>query len=148
MGAGTYEDEIQPMMRVVIDTNVLLVSISTKSRYRPIFDALLNGKYQLAISNEILSEYMEVLERKANATVATNIAEALLNSENVIRTEIFFSWGLIKEDEDDNKFVDCAIAANAKYLVSNDKHFRILQEVEFPKVDVVGIEEFLESLRE
>ena len=148
MGAGTYEDEIQPMMRVVIDTNVLLVSISTKSKYRPIFDALLNGKYQLAISNEILSEYMEVLERKANATVATNIAEALLNSENVIRTEIFFSWGLIKEDEDDNKFVDCAIAANAKYLVSNDKHFRILQEVEFPKVDVVGIEEFLESLRE
>ncbi|MCB9344699.1 MAG: putative toxin-antitoxin system toxin component, PIN family [Lewinellaceae bacterium] len=135
-------------MRVVIDTNVLLVSISTKSRYRPIFDALLEGKYQLAISNEILSEYMEVLERKANATVATNIAEALLNSENVIRTEIFFSWGLIKEDEDDNKFVDCAIAANAKYLVSNDKHFRILQEVEFPKVDVVGIEEFLESLRE
>ena len=148
MGAGTYEDEIQPMMRVVIDTNVLLVSISTKSRYRPIFDALLEGKYQLAISNEILSEYMEVLERKANATVATNIAEALLNSENVIRTEIFFSWGLIKEDEDDNKFVDCAIAANAKCLVSNDKHFRILQEVEFPKVDVVGIEEFLESLRE
>ena len=136
------------MMRVVIDTNVLLVSIYTKSRYRPIFDALLEGKYQLAISNEILSEYMEVLERKANATVATNIAEALLNSENVIRTEIFFSWGLIKEDEDDNKFVDCAIAANAKYLVSNDKHFRILQEVEFPKVDVVGIEEFLESLRE
>ena len=67
MGAGTYEDEIQPMMRVVIDTNVLLVSISTKSRYRPIFDALLEGKYQLAISNEILSEYMEVLERKANA---------------------------------------------------------------------------------
>ena len=148
MGAGTYEDEIQPMMRVVIDTNVLLVSISTKSRYRPIFDALLEGKYQLAISNEILSEYMEVLERKANATVATNIAEALLNSENVIRTEIFFSWGLIKEDEDDNKFVDCAIAANAKYLVSNDKHFRILQEVEFPKVDVVGIDEFLESLKE
>ena len=148
MGAGTYEDEIQPMMRVVIDTNVLLVSISTKSKYRPIFDALLNGKYQLAISNEILSEYMEVLERKANATVATNIAEALLNSENVIRTEIFFSWGLIKEDEDDNKFVDCAIAANAKYLVSNDKHFRILQEVEFPKVDVVGIDEFLESLKE
>ena len=135
-------------MRVVIDTNVLLVSISTKSRYRPIFDALLEGKYQLAISNEILSEYMEVLERKANATVATNIAEALLNSENVIRTEIFFSWGLIKEDEDDNKFVDCAIAANAKCLVSNDKHFRILQEVEVPKVDVVGIEEFLESLRE
>jgi putative PIN family toxin of toxin-antitoxin system len=130
-----------------MDTNVLLISISTKSIYRPIFDALLRGKYELAISNEILSEYIEVLERKANNTVAVNIAELLLNSENVIRTEIFFSWGLIMEDEDDNKFVDCAIAANAKYIVSNDKHFRILKEIDFPKVEVVGIETFLESLR-
>lgn len=133
-------------MRVVLDTNVLLISISSKSRYRPIFDALLNGTFELAISNEILSEYIEVLERKANTIVAVNIAEVLLNSENVIRTEIFFSWGLIKEDEDDNKFVDCAIASNAKFIISNDRHFRILKEVEFPKVDVIGIEEFLESL--
>lgn len=133
-------------MRVVLDTNVLLISISSKSRYRPIFDALLNGTFELAISNEILSEYIEVLERKANTIVTVNIAEVLLNSENVIRTEIFFSWGLIKEDEDDNKFVDCAIASNAKFIISNDRHFRILKEVEFPKVDVIGIEEFLESL--
>jgi len=86
----------------------------------------LNGKYELALSNEILSEYIEVLERKANTTVAVNIAEVLLNRENIIRTEVYFSWGLIKEDEDDNKFVDCAIAANAKYIISNDKHFSIL----------------------
>jgi predicted nucleic acid-binding protein len=91
---------------------------------------------------------MEVLERKANATVAINIAEALLNSENVVRTEIFFNWGLIKDDDDDNKFVDCAIAASAKYIVSNDKHFRVLMEIDFPKIDVIGIEEFLESLNE
>jgi predicted nucleic acid-binding protein len=77
-----------------------------------------------------------------------NVVELLLNSENVIRTEIFFQWGLIKEDENDNKFVDCAISANAKYIVSNDKHFRILKDVEFPKVDVIGIEEFFDSLIE
>ncbi len=135
-------------MLVVLDTNVLLISISRKSRYRPLFDALLNGRYKLAISNEILSEYIEVLERKANATVAINIAEALLNSVNVVRTEIFFNWGLIKDDDDDNKFVDCAIAASAKYIVSNDKHFRVLKEIDFPKIDVIGIEEFLESLNE
>ena len=56
--------------------------------------------------------------------------------------------GLIKEDEDDNKFVDYAIAANAKYIVSNDRHFRMLKDVEFPKVDVIGIDGFLESLSE
>ncbi len=133
-------------MRVVLDTNVLLVSIPTKSRYRPIFDALLDGKFELAISNEVLSEYLEVLERKANISVAANIAEVLLNCQNVLRTEVFFNWGIIKEDEDDNKFTDCAVAANAKFIVSNDKHFRILNEIEFPKVAVVGIEEFMELL--
>jgi putative PIN family toxin of toxin-antitoxin system len=148
VGAGTHEGEIQALMRIVLDTNVLLISISTKSRYRPIFDALLDGKYELAVSNEILSEYMEVIERKANTAVAVNIAEVLLNCENVVRTEIYFAWGLIKEDEDDNKFVDCAIAANAKYIVSNDRHFRMLKDVEFPKVDVIGIDGFLESLSE
>ncbi len=135
-------------MRVVIDTNVLLISISTRSEYRPIFDALLDGKFELAISNEILSEYVEVLERKTNAIVASNIAELLLNTENVIRTEVFFQWELITEDEDDNKFIDCAIAANAKYLVSNDKHFRVLKGIEFPKVEVIRVEEFLESLKQ
>lgn len=133
-------------MRIVLDTNALLVSISTKSEYRPIFDALLNGRYELIISNEILSEYIEVLERKANPVVASNIAEVLLNLENVVKIDIYFNWGLIREDPDDNKFVDCAIAANAKYLVSNDKHFNSLKEIEFPKVDVIGIEEFMKLI--
>lgn len=133
-------------MRVVIDTNVLLISISTKSEYRPIFDALLSGRFELAISNEILSEYVEVLERKANAIVASNIAQVLVNLENVIRTEIFFNWGFIKEDVDDNKFVDCAIAANAQYLITNDRHFGCLRDIKFPKVNVIGIEEFLKLI--
>ncbi len=49
-------------MVVVLDINVLLVTIARKSTYRPIFDALLGGKFQLIISNEILSEYVEVIE--------------------------------------------------------------------------------------
>lgn len=135
-------------MRVVMDTNVLLISISRKSQYRPIFDAFLEGKFELAISNEILSEYVEILERKANSVVASNIAEVLLNRANVFKTEIFFNWRLIKDDDDDNKFVDCAIAANAKYIISNDKHFKALNEVEFPQMEVIGIGEFLKTILE
>ena len=133
-------------MRAVLDTNVLLISLPTRSEYRTIFDALLNGKFELAISNEILSEYVELLERKANAIIAANIAELLLNYDNVVRTDIFFNWRLITEDVDDNKFVDCAIATSADYIVSNDRHFRVLKEIEFPKVKVIGIEEFLQLL--
>ena len=60
-------------MRVVLDTNSLLASISKNSKYRPIFDGLLQGKFTLLITNEILTEYTEIIERKASPIVAANI---------------------------------------------------------------------------
>ncbi len=133
---------------VVLDTNALLVSISRKSKYRPIFDGLILGKYDIAITNEILNEYIEILERKTNIVVANNLAEFILNLPNVIKTEIHFNWQLINEDQDDNKFLDCAISSNAKYLVTNDKHFDILNQIEFPKIELIKIEEFLEEINQ
>ena len=62
-------------MIVVLDTNVLLISIAPKSVFRPIIDSLINGRFNLVLTNDILSEYTEILERKANAIVANNIAE-------------------------------------------------------------------------
>lgn len=53
-------------MRVVLDTNVLLVSIALRSVYRPIFDALLAKKYVLVVSNDILAEYEEIISQRAN----------------------------------------------------------------------------------
>lgn len=58
-----------------------------------------------------------------------------------------YAFHLIKADEDDNKFVDCAIIANAKYIVSNDRHFDVLREIPFPKVDVIKINQFLLDLQ-
>ena len=58
-----------------------------------------------------------------------------------------FHLDLIKIDPDDNKFVDCAFAANATYIVSNDKHFDILKSIQFPSIDVIKIDEFLEELK-
>ncbi|PWK78268.1 hypothetical protein LX99_02108 [Mucilaginibacter oryzae] len=46
-------------MTIVLDPNALLVSIPKKSIYRPIFDALIASKFELILSNEILSEYIE-----------------------------------------------------------------------------------------
>lgn len=40
-------------------------------------------------------------------------------------------------------FVDCAIVANAQYIVTEDRHFKVLETIDFPKVDVVGLDEFL-----
>ncbi len=102
-----------------MDTNILIVSIPKRSKYRPTFDGLLNGDYELVISNEILNEYVEILEIKANEIVAINIAEALLNLRNVIPKEAHFKWRLIEKDYDDNKYVDCAVIGNVDFIVTN-----------------------------
>ena len=59
-----------------------------------------------------------------------------------------YHFNLITKDNDDNKFVDCAIAANATFIVSEDKHFDILETIPFPKVLVMRLREFLEILGE
>ena len=133
-------------MKVVLGTNVLLVSIAKKSPYRLIFDSLLSNKFDLIISNDILSEYTEIIAQKANAMVATNISEMLLALSNVQKQDVFYKWNLIDADKDDNKFVDCAIAGNADYLVSNDKHFNCLKTIEFPKLSLLNIDDFMDKL--
>ena len=50
---------------------------------------------------------------------------------------------MIEADADDNKFVDCAIAANAKYVVTDDNHFDILKRIDFPKVDIISIDDII-----
>ncbi|MBS1527897.1 MAG: putative toxin-antitoxin system toxin component, PIN family [Bacteroidetes bacterium] len=133
-------------MIVVLDANALLVSIPKKSVYRPILDALIDGKYNLVVSNNILSEYTEIIERKANSIVANNIAEMLLNLDNLNKVEVYFEWKLIPSDPDDNKYVDAAIVGSADYIVTNDQHFKVLQSIGFPKVKTVTINEFLNIL--
>ena len=133
-------------MKVVLDTNVLLVSIPRQSKYRPIFEGLIQKKYTLIISNEILMEYEEILARKANDLIAQNIIKMLVTLSNVEKTEVYYRWDLIESDKDDNKFVDCAITGNVDYLVSNDKHFNVLETIDFPEVPLLKAEEFLEIL--
>ena len=131
---------------IVLDTNILLISIPSKSPYRPIFDGLLDHKYDLVITNEILSEYFEIISRKTTADIASNIAELLIVLNNVKKVDVYYKWNLIKQDPDDNKFVDCAIASGADYIVTNDQHFKILKNIEFPKVKIISVDDFLKML--
>lgn len=133
-------------MRIVLDINVLLISLSVHSPYRPIFDALKEGRFTLLITNEILTEYEEKLAEKTRPDIAQNIVRLLLNLPNVEKTEAWYRWNLISADADDNKYTDCAIASNAKYIVSDDAHFRVLRRIPFPKVDLLTSDEFLAVL--
>ena len=117
-----------------------------KSEFRLIFDGLICKKFDLVLSTDILNEYAELIERKANREVASQIMEMLINLENVTFQELYFKWNLIEADPDDNKFVDVAIASGAEFLVTEDRHFQALRDIKFPFVQVVGIRQFSEFL--
>jgi putative PIN family toxin of toxin-antitoxin system len=133
-------------MKIVLDSNVLLVSLPRKSMFRPIFDAICSERITLVVSNEIMIEYEEVLCRYTTKTIATNVLEFLLVKSNVEKIEPFYKWNLITSDVDDNKFVDVAIAANAEYIVTNDHHFNVLGNTKFPYIQHIKAEDFLKIL--
>lgn len=133
-------------MKVVIDTNVLLMSIPKHSPYRPIFNSIIFGEIEVLISNEIISEYVEILSRRSSPEVADNIADFLIKSPYVHQVVPYYQWFLIHEDPDDNKFVDCAITGGADYIVTEDKHFNVLKEIDFPSLKVLTIDSFLQLL--
>ena len=97
----------------------------------------------MCVSNEIIEEYTEILQRLTDNETAELVISTILNSPFVVFANPYFKFNLIAADPDDNKFVDCAITAGAKYLVSNDRHYDILHTIKYPRVDVVSLEEFV-----
>ena len=128
-------------MRLVIDTNVLLVSISRRSSVNWLFQSMINGGFTFCATTDILDEYAEIFNNRMGNEIAENVMKTIINLENIKLVTKYFTWQLIEADNDDNKFVDCAIAANADYIVTHDKHFNILKTIDFPKVNIINIQE-------
>lgn len=127
---------------IVLDTNCLLQIISRHSKEYFLWEGFLKGEYCLCYTTEILEEYEEILCRKTNQTIASMVVEIILQAPNTKKVDARYRWSLITEDPDDNKFVDCAVFANADFIVSEDRHFKQLETVDFPKVIVVRLDEF------
>ncbi len=132
--------------RIVLDTNCLISSLSKRGNYYSIWKGFQEGKYILCVSNDILEEYTEIISQIMNHEIAENVVNLLLKSQNVELIHPQFKLGLITTDPDDNKFVDCAFAANATYIVSDDKHFDVLKSIAFPELMVLKLKEFLKIL--
>lgn len=129
--------------RIVLDTNCLVSSLPRNGKYHRVWQGFFESKYVLCYTNEILTEYEEILTQKMGRMIAQNIVKAIIARPNTLKLDSHFQFRLIEKDVDDNKFVDCAIVANARYIVTEDRHFKVLETIDFPKVDVIGLDDFL-----
>ena len=134
------------MARLVLDTNSLLQCISRRSKYHDLWLSLLDGRNELCVSTEILEEYAEILERKTSPKFAELALDVISNNPYTVFITPYYHFKLIVADPDDDKFVDCAVAGNAKYIVTEDSHYAVLNGLDFPKVDVIKLDEIIQII--
>ena len=105
-------------MKIVLDTNVLVNSFLKKSKNYWIWKALEAEQLTLCVTTDVLLEYEEIITRLyKDPLLASFVLDALQLMPNIIyiRKDIFFR--LIPQDEENEKFADCAIIVSADYIV-------------------------------
>jgi putative PIN family toxin of toxin-antitoxin system len=133
-------------MTVCLDTNVFLQIFGRNQPYYAILRALLDGRLTLAVSTEILLEYEEVTTMLSGAERWQDVATLLdLLDElhgNIREVASQFRFNVIPADPDDNKFSDCAITAEAAFVVTDDSHFATLNNAGY-KPKAIAPDEFI-----
>ncbi len=129
-------------MRVVLDTNILWISIPRLSPSNWLIRDLSSQKYSICVTTDILDEYEEIIEEFLGTETAQNFMEFLDTIPNLEQITRHFRWQLITHDPDDDKFADCYLWGNANYLVTHDRHFNVLKKRLFPRINVITLDEF------
>jgi len=134
------------MRRVVIDTNVM-VSAYLGGKLEAIIVAWIAGKFILTVSNQIVSEYINVLSRpkfKITRGELDDFVALILSKAEFVLTEE--SIHVVEADPSDNKFLEAAVTGSVDFIVSGDKHLLDLKE--FQGVAILAPRAFLERLLE
>lgn len=117
-------------MIACIDTNVVLGMFGRTAPLLVLRQALLVGKFRWALSTEILLEYEEIAAREMGATGVERILRFIELADQargaILHISPSFRFHLITHDPDDNKFADCAIAAETDFIITEDRHFQPL----------------------
>ena len=130
-------------MKVVIDTNIMFAGLAAASPYFPLIEGIYAQTLTLLVSTPILLEYEEILRQVYSESVLQNFFDFLHISDNVLFVNPTYRFQLPFEDADDQMFVDCAVCGQADFLITNDRHFRRLRDVPFPRVTPITGKEFL-----
>ena len=132
------------MKRVILDTNIF-VSMAMGGQVGKINDEWRAGKFILVVSEDILSEYLDVLQRPKlhlkSRTIATIVNRIYRKAEFVTPEEKIL---VVLADTTDNKFIEAAIKGKTDYIVSGDKH--LLELKEYKSIPIITAREFIDIL--
>jgi len=118
---------------VVLDTNVFIAAyFNQKSASARIIDLCLENKHELIFSSRLRKEVRLILKNvKAKREFQKRIQSLFMNASRIKPTQKIF---MVKEDPDDNKFLECALEGKADYLITSDRHLLELGEFAQTKI--------------
>jgi len=129
---------------VVLDSNVLISSFFWRGNEYEILRKALEGKFELLISGAILAEIENVLDKKfgVQAGRIKETVELIIANSTVIEPKSRLN--VIRDDESDNRILECAVEGAADYIVTGDKHLLKLRE--YRRTLILGSENFLKII--
>ena len=133
-------------MRVILDSNVF-ISMALGGQVGKINDGWKAGKFTLVVSDDIVSEYLDVL-RRPKLHLSSHTVAAIAN--RIYRKAKFTTpkekVTVIEADPSDNKFLEAAIAGRVDFIVSGDKHLLDLQG--FRSIPILTVRDFIAMLEQ
>jgi putative PIN family toxin of toxin-antitoxin system len=130
-------------MKIVIDANLFISAFFWQGNPKKVIDRVVSKLDDLFISIDILDEISDVINRpkfKADKKETENYISEIKRIANNIDISEHID---LSRDKKDNKYIDCAIAADADFIVSGDTH--LLELKEYGKIKIVKAKEYLDK---
>jgi putative PIN family toxin of toxin-antitoxin system len=133
-------------MKVVIDTNIFISSF-LGGNPRKIIDLWRDGKISLYLSKDILDEYIDVLQRIGlkNEEEIKELLSLFAKGFNILFSMKTPKIRVVKDDPDDDKFIECAVALNAEIIITGDKAIEAMGE--YMGVKILTLQQFLKTYK-
>lgn len=133
------------VLRVVIDTNIFVSSFFGGNPEK-IVGLWLSGEATLCVSSAIIEEYIAVLHRirPSLGNKIEGLLELLGKGFNLVFTTRTPTLNVVEADPDGDKFIECAVALQAQYIVTGDK--ALLAIGKYGDIEIIGAKRFLEIM--
>ncbi|QGA81062.1 putative toxin-antitoxin system toxin component, PIN family [Candidatus Nanohalobium constans] len=128
--------------KVVLDTNVLISAIGWDAKPEECLELALGEEIDAFATQSMIDEVSEVLEYDKfdfSEKEQQKFLEILVSEFLFISSEESIDKS---QDPEDNKFLECAVSANADYIISGDSD--LLELKEYENITIVKPQKFLE----
>ena len=132
------------MIKVVIDTNVF-VSSFFEGNPRKVITLWKTGAVTLCLSKPIIDEYIEVLQRLGlqDEKELGELLGLFARGFHSVFTANTPKLYVVEDDPDDNKFIECAVALKADFIISGDKALTAIQD--YMGIKIINPKEFIHT---